>query len=188
MRGKSKQSDTSIVVMKRANKEGELSAESVERRDGAKGNSAHQSTDRTQSRITVTQAGVGYGGRRDLPSLPEVGAVCLNGHARICAGGAGQPVSLPRLPVAHWDRRLSCRLLRTDEEEGGLTVPCLAPHAPRSRRQESRRSQRGTYGAPNWKEYKFASRSTKRRRTVCPSSALRSSFSSQRTIRSSSSP
>ena len=100
MRGKSKQSDTSIVVMKRANKEGELSAESVERRDGAKGNSAHQSTDRTQSRITVTQAGVGYGGRRDLPSLPEVGAVCLNGHARICAGGAGQPVSLPRLLAA----------------------------------------------------------------------------------------
>ena len=111
MRGKSKQSDTSIVVMKRANKEGELSAESVERRDGAKGNSAHQSTDRTQSRITVTQAGVGYGGRRDLPSLPEVGAVCLNGHARICAGGAGQPVSLPRLLAADWDRRLSCRLL-----------------------------------------------------------------------------
>ena len=63
-----------IVVMKRANKEGELSAESVERRDGAKRNSAHQSTDRTQSRMTVTQAGVGYGGRRDLPSLPEVGA------------------------------------------------------------------------------------------------------------------
>jgi hypothetical protein len=113
MRGKSKQSDTSIVVMKRANKEGELSAESVERRDGAKGNSAHQSTDRTQSRITVTQAGVGYGGRRDLPSLPEVGAVCLNGHARICAGGAGQPASLPRLLVAHWDRRLCARLTGT---------------------------------------------------------------------------
>ena len=98
-----------------------LSAESVERRDGAKGNSAHQSTDRTQSRITVTQAGVGYGGRRDLPSLPEVGAVCLNGHARICAGGAGQPVSLPRLLAAHWDRRLSCRLLRTDR--GDLHPP-----------------------------------------------------------------
>ena len=107
MRGKSKQSDTSIVVMKRANKEGKLSAESVERRDGAKGNSAHQSTDRTQSRITVTQAGVGYGGRRDLPSLPEVGAVCLNGHARICAGGAGQPVSLPRLLAA--ERRVRRR-------------------------------------------------------------------------------
>ena len=65
-------------------------------RGGTKGNSAHQST-ATQSRATVTQAGVGYGGRRDLPSLPEVGAVCLNGHARICAGGAGQPASLPRL-------------------------------------------------------------------------------------------
>ncbi len=48
---------------------------------------------------TVTQAGVGYGRGRARPSLPEVGAVCLNGHARICAGGAGQPASLPRLPV-----------------------------------------------------------------------------------------
>ena len=38
MRGERKQSDSSIVVMKRANKEGELSAESVERRDGTKGN------------------------------------------------------------------------------------------------------------------------------------------------------
>ncbi len=102
MRGERKQSDSPIVVMKRANKEGELSAESVERRGGTKGNSAHQSTDRTQSRATVTQAGVGYGGRRDLPSLPEVGAVCLNGHARICAGGAGQPASLPRLLAADW--------------------------------------------------------------------------------------
>jgi hypothetical protein len=38
MRGERKQSDSSIVVMKRANKEGELSAESVERRGGTKGN------------------------------------------------------------------------------------------------------------------------------------------------------
>ena len=37
MRRKRKQSDSSIVVMKRANKEGQLSAESVERRDGTKG-------------------------------------------------------------------------------------------------------------------------------------------------------
>ena len=37
-RGERKQSDSSIVVMKRANKEGELSAESVERRGGTKGN------------------------------------------------------------------------------------------------------------------------------------------------------
>ena len=38
MRGERKQSDSPIVVMKRANKEGELTAESVERRGGTKGN------------------------------------------------------------------------------------------------------------------------------------------------------
>ena len=59
MRAKGKQSDSSIVVMKRANKEREHSAESVERRDGTKGNSAHQSTVRTQSRAAVIKAGVG---------------------------------------------------------------------------------------------------------------------------------
>ena len=37
----------------------------------------------------------------DLPSAPamaqpEGGAGCLSGHVRICAGGAGQPASLPR--------------------------------------------------------------------------------------------
>ena len=147
MRGKSKQSDTSIVVMKRANKEGELSAESVERRDGAKGNSAHQSTDRTQSRITVTQAGVGYGGRRDLPSLPEVGAVCLNGHARICAGGAGQPVSLPRLLVAFFSVLL-CESVAGKCRRGKCRVGTPSPLTPLIggkktaapiRRQESRR-------------------------------------------------
>ncbi len=58
-----------------------------------------------QVRLTKVRTGLrasqaGYGGRRGRPSLPEVGAVCLNGHARICAGGAGQPASLPRLLVA----------------------------------------------------------------------------------------
>ena len=38
MRGERKQSDSSVVVMKRANKEGELSAESVERRGVTNGN------------------------------------------------------------------------------------------------------------------------------------------------------
>ena len=37
MRGERKQSDSPIVVKKRANKEGKLSAESVERRGGTKG-------------------------------------------------------------------------------------------------------------------------------------------------------
>jgi hypothetical protein len=51
-----KQSDSSIVAMKRANKEGRPSAEPVERRDGTKGNSVSQSTRRTQSRGSVSQA------------------------------------------------------------------------------------------------------------------------------------
>ena len=42
--------------MKRANKEGRPSAEPVERRDGTKGNSVCQSTRRTQSRGSVSQA------------------------------------------------------------------------------------------------------------------------------------
>ena len=68
MRGGRKQSDSSIVVMKRANKEGELSAESVERRGGTKGNSAHQSTDRTQSRVFRDTGG----GRIRRESRPAV--------------------------------------------------------------------------------------------------------------------
>ena len=51
-----KQSDSSIVAMKRANKEGRPSAEPVERRDGTKGNSVSQSTRRTQRRGSVSQA------------------------------------------------------------------------------------------------------------------------------------
>ena len=55
---------------------------------------------------TVTQAGVGYGGLA-MPSLPEVGV------ARICAGGAGQPVYRDFLPpnavcaVEEWATRKS---------------------------------------------------------------------------------
>ncbi len=56
MMDETKQSDSSIVVVKRANKEGEPSAEPVERRDEAKGNSVSQSTRRTQSRGSVSQA------------------------------------------------------------------------------------------------------------------------------------
>ncbi len=56
MMDETKQSDSSIVVVKRANKEGEPSAEPVERRDEAKGNSVCQSTRRTQSRGSVSQA------------------------------------------------------------------------------------------------------------------------------------
>ena len=97
MRGERKQSDSSIVVMKLANKEGNSLRSPWSEGMETKGNSAHPSTDRTQSRAAVTQAGGRIRLASQLPSLPEVGAVCLYGHARICAGGAGQPASLPRL-------------------------------------------------------------------------------------------
>ncbi|MCP3711532.1 group II intron reverse transcriptase/maturase [Paraburkholderia sp. CNPSo 3274] len=48
-------SDSPIVATKLANKPGELGAESVERRGGAKGNTDWSRTRRTQSRISVSQ-------------------------------------------------------------------------------------------------------------------------------------
>jgi hypothetical protein len=49
-------SDPGIVAMKRANKTEQSVAEPVERRAGTKGNVDQQSTCRTQSRISVSQA------------------------------------------------------------------------------------------------------------------------------------
>jgi hypothetical protein len=49
-------SDPGIVAMKPANKTEQSVAEPVERRAGAKGNADQQSTCRTQSRISVSQA------------------------------------------------------------------------------------------------------------------------------------
>ena len=49
-------SDPAIVAMKPANKTEQSVAEPVERRAGTKGNADQQSTCRTQSRISVSQA------------------------------------------------------------------------------------------------------------------------------------
>ena len=49
-------SDPAIVAVKLTNKAGQLAAESVERRAGAEGKASQQSTGRTQSRETVSQA------------------------------------------------------------------------------------------------------------------------------------
>ena len=38
---------------------------------------------------------------RNCRRIPEVGAVCLNGHVRICTGGVGQPTALPRYDYRH---------------------------------------------------------------------------------------
>ena len=49
-------SDPAIVAVKPTNKAERSAAELVERRAGTKGNAGQQSTRRTQSRISVTQA------------------------------------------------------------------------------------------------------------------------------------
>ncbi len=76
------------------------SAEGVEGRGRAKGNPAQQTRDRTQWRETLHHA---LGRIRQVAKAParhyprqELSAVVP--HAGICAGGAGQPASLPRLP------------------------------------------------------------------------------------------
>jgi len=49
-------SDSAIVAAKPTNKAGQLAAEPVERRAGAKGNASQQSTRRAQDRVSVSQA------------------------------------------------------------------------------------------------------------------------------------
>ena len=55
MHGREK-SDSAIVAGKPTNKAGQPAAEPVERRAEAKGNASQQSTRRTQSRVSVSQA------------------------------------------------------------------------------------------------------------------------------------
>jgi hypothetical protein len=70
-------SDPGIVAMKPANKTEQSVAEPVERRAGTKGNVDQQSTCRTQSRISVSQALERIRKVQNaLPHTPEVGAVC----------------------------------------------------------------------------------------------------------------
>jgi hypothetical protein len=80
-------SDLAIVAGKPANKAEQSAAESVERRAGTKGNANQQSTCRTQSRISVSQA---------LERIRQAFAVTHprwepyagKPHVRFCAGGA----------------------------------------------------------------------------------------------------
>src|SRR5215471_19206104 len=88
-------SDLAIVAGKPANKAEQSVAESVERRAGTKGNANQQSTCRTQSRISVSQA---------LERIRQAFAVTHprwepyagKPHVRFCAGGARYLASLPR--------------------------------------------------------------------------------------------
>ena len=84
------QSDSSIVPAKSVNKEANASAESMEGRDGAKGNTSPQNTPRTQSRTGVPQV-LGRVRRSAQRALgrqnPRQEPSALAAHAGICAGG-----------------------------------------------------------------------------------------------------
>ena len=79
-------SDPAIVAGKPANKAERSAAESVERRAGTKGNAGQQSTRRTQSRESVSQA---LGRIRSFAVIhPRWEPYAGKPHVRICAGGA----------------------------------------------------------------------------------------------------
>jgi len=86
-------SDLVIVAVKPANKAERSAAELVERRAGAKGNADQQSTSRTPSRTSVTQALDRIPRAAYLQSAvthPRWEPYAGKPHVRICAGGAQQ--------------------------------------------------------------------------------------------------
>ena len=90
MHGREK-SDSGIVAGKPTNKAVLTAAEPVERRAEAKGNASQQSTRRTQSRVSVSQALERIRQavtKNALPShTPKVGAVCPNwARTDLCGG------------------------------------------------------------------------------------------------------
>ena len=123
-----KKSDTGIVAMKPTNDADRSVTEPVEQRPVTNGNRQSQSTDRTQSRVPVSQAAERI--RQFVPICrqpPKVGAVCVNAHVRICAGGAGQPASLPRKSIER--RPLSGTSAAKSREKPAVKAPSAAkPH------------------------------------------------------------
>src|SRR5262244_805937 len=93
-------SDPGIVAVKPANNAAQSAAESVEPRTGTKGNADQQNTRRAQHRESVSQAMARIRQALAEPEscrqTPEVRAVCVKAHVRICAGGGEQSPSLPR--------------------------------------------------------------------------------------------
>ncbi len=84
-------SDPSIVPGKPANKAATAAAEPVEEREGAKGNAGQQSTHRTQSRASVSQALERVreaASERFFVKHPRQEPGALAAHAGICAGCA----------------------------------------------------------------------------------------------------
>jgi hypothetical protein len=115
-------SDPAIVAVKPANKAERSAAELVEQRAGTKGNVGQQSTRRTQSRISVSQALNRI--RLSLPSTPEVGAVCGKAARTDLCGGR----EVTRVPTA--------KSLR-----GGMNGASTALKLKQSRKQPAQRSE-----------------------------------------------
>jgi hypothetical protein len=86
MHGREK-SDPTIVAMKPAKSAAQAEGESVERRVGAKGKAEQGGTHRTLRRSRVYFQPAPSTARVHLPSLPEVGARCLNWARRVLCGG-----------------------------------------------------------------------------------------------------
>ena len=90
-------SDSSIVAEKPTNKQGQPSAEPVERREGTEGNSGETRMRGTQSREACCRDSNEYGRQCfALPSLPKVGARCVNCARRDLCGGC----SVRSIPTA----------------------------------------------------------------------------------------
>jgi hypothetical protein len=114
-------SDPCIVATKPANNPGQPGAESVERREGAEGNTGEPRTCRTPSRESVSQRldRVRQAAVRVAVTYPRWEPGARIAPAGICAGGTGQPVSLPRSAVrfgsrAAYDQRQLYGTLRHD--------------------------------------------------------------------------
>ena len=95
-------SDSAIRAGKPANKGGRPTAERAEQRAGTEENPGGRNACRTQSRESVDHAIERIRQAVDptvCRQTSEVGAECVNAHAWIRAGGAGQPVSLPQSKI-----------------------------------------------------------------------------------------
>ena len=110
-------SDPGIVAMKPANKTEQSVAEPVERRAGTKGNADQQSTCRTQSRISVSQALERIRKGTLCRQTPEVGAVCGKAARTVLCGGR----SAMSVPTASEPFLLRCVESVVDAVDGSST-------------------------------------------------------------------
>ena len=119
------ESERAVVAAKGPNQGGQPPAEDLEGRAGAEENVVGRATDRTQRRTNRDPGAGRRAERRLLWGLrrrhhPRQEPYELNAHLRICAGGVGQPTSLPRPRVlgrrlfllGAGDLELFCKALR----------------------------------------------------------------------------